>query len=44
MEVLLAAEVPLAHQWKFLEEIRDLGSAKKVMIPAARPTDEKSES
>ena len=41
MEDLLAAEVPLDHQWAYLEEVRDSGIAPKLHIPAAHPTDEK---
>lgn len=41
MEDLLAAEVPLNHQWAYLEDIRASGIAPKILIPAARPADEK---
>ena len=41
MEDLLAAEVPLKHQWAYLEWIRDSGAAQKVLIPAAPPDDDK---
>lgn len=41
MEELLAAEVPLHHQWSYLEQIRDSGIAPKILIPARRPTDDK---
>ncbi len=39
MEGLLAAEVPLDHQWTFLSGLRDSGAASKAGIPAARPID-----
>ncbi len=41
MEDLLAAEVPLNHQWTYLEQVRDSGVAPKILIPAARPADDK---
>lgn len=41
MEELLVAETPVAHQWKFLESVRDSGSAPNVGIPATRPDDDK---
>lgn len=41
MEELLAAEVPLDHQWAYLESIRDTGVAPKILIPGARPADDK---
>jgi len=37
MEQLLAAEVPLDHQWTCLENLRDKALAPKTKIPAARP-------
>lgn len=40
MEDLLAEEVPLQHQWAYLEVLRDGGLAPKTGIPAARPNDE----
>jgi putative ATP-dependent endonuclease of OLD family len=40
MEDLLAAEVPLDHQWGFLTELRDAGLATTSGIPAARPADD----
>ncbi|MFO0617238.1 MAG: AAA family ATPase [Polyangiaceae bacterium] len=40
MEDLLAAEVPLPHQWTFLSEIRDAGVAPTAKIPAVRPGDD----
>lgn len=41
MEDLLAAEVPLNHQWAYLEHIRDTGIVPKILIPAARPPEDK---
>jgi hypothetical protein len=41
MEDLLVAEVPLCHQWSYLEEIRDKELAPKVGIPPIRPDDAK---
>ncbi len=41
MEDLLAAEVPLNHQWAYLEHIRDSDIATKTLIPASRPADDK---
>ena len=41
MEDLLAAEVPLDHQWVYLEHVRNAGIAPKVLLPAARPEDDK---
>ncbi len=41
MEELLAVEVPLHHQWSYLEQIRDSGIAPKIFIPATCPTDDK---
>ena len=38
---LLAAEVPLKHQWAYLEWVRDSGVAPKILIPAAPPADDK---
>jgi putative ATP-dependent endonuclease of OLD family len=40
MEALLAAEVPLNHQWAYLEHVRDTGIAPKILIPRARPSDD----
>lgn len=40
MEELLAAEVPLNHQWSYLEHIRSTGAAPNSKIPIARPADE----
>lgn len=40
MEDLLAAEVPLDHQWAYLEQLRNTGVASKTSIPAARPVDD----
>ncbi|NTV45715.1 MAG: AAA family ATPase [Chlorobiales bacterium] len=39
MEDLLAAEVPLSHQWAYLEHVRDSGITSKVCIPDIRPDD-----
>ena len=41
MEDLLAAEIPLDHQWAYLEQVRDSGVAPKVLLPTARPADDK---
>jgi putative ATP-dependent endonuclease of the OLD family len=41
MEELLVAETPVAHQWKFLESIRDSGCAPNIGIPATQPDDDK---
>ena len=41
MEDLLATEVPLDHQWTYLEQVRDSGIAPKILIPAAFPPDDK---
>ena len=41
MEDLLAAEVPLNHQWSYLREVRDSGVAPKVFIPATPPAGDK---
>jgi putative ATP-dependent endonuclease of the OLD family len=41
MEDLLAAEVPLDHQWAYLERVRDSGIAPKVLVPTARPADDR---
>ncbi|HUW39415.1 MAG TPA: AAA family ATPase [Rectinemataceae bacterium] len=41
MEDLLAAEVPLDHQWTYLENIRDSGLAPGVGIPLAHPANDK---
>ena len=41
MEDLLAAEVPLKHQWAYLEWVRESGVAPKILIPAAPPGDDK---
>ncbi len=41
MEDLLAAEVPLKHQWAYLEGVRESGVAPKILIPAAPPGDDK---
>lgn len=41
MEALLAAEVPLNHQWAYLKQVRDSGVAPKILIPAACPADDK---
>ena len=41
MEHLLAAEVPLDHQWAYLKQVRDSGIAPKIFIPKARPIDDK---
>jgi putative ATP-dependent endonuclease of OLD family len=41
MEYLLAAEVPLHHQWTYLEQVRDSGVAPKIPISTERPTDDK---
>lgn len=40
MEELLAAEIPLARQWSYLEALRDSGISLNVKIPASRPADE----
>jgi putative ATP-dependent endonuclease of OLD family len=40
MEDLLADEVPLKHQWDYLEHIRDSGIASKNIIPTTRPSDD----
>ena len=40
MEDLLAAEVPLKHQWAYLQWVRDSGIAPKIFVPAAPPADE----
>lgn len=40
MEDLLAVEIPLTHQWSYLEYVRDKGIASKTKIPASRPADE----
>lgn len=40
MEELLAAEVPLDHQWAYLEHVRDTGIASKISVPATRPADD----
>ncbi|HQE39882.1 MAG TPA: AAA family ATPase [Zoogloea sp.] len=40
MEELLASEVPLNHQWTYLEHVRDTCIAPKILIPATRPTDD----
>jgi putative ATP-dependent endonuclease of OLD family len=40
-EDLLAAEVPVDHQWTFLCGLRDSGAAPKAGIPPARPDDGK---
>lgn len=37
MEELLAAEVPIQHQWDYLEYLRDEGLATKTKIPANKP-------
>ncbi len=39
-EALLAAEVPLDHQWQFLQAVRDENPDGHYGIPAARPADE----
>lgn len=39
MEELLAAEVPVDHQWTFLSGLRQSGAAPKAGIPEARPND-----
>ena len=41
MEELLAAEVSSNTQWAYLEQIRDSGVAGKILIPAARPAEDK---
>jgi putative ATP-dependent endonuclease of OLD family len=41
IEDLLAAEITLNHQWAYLEHVRDSGIAPKIILPAARPTDDK---
>ncbi len=41
IEDLLAAEVPLDHQWTYLEHVRDSGIAPKILIPAALPADDR---
>lgn len=41
MEDLLAVEVPIDHQWAYLEEIRDNAEASKVFLPMVRPEDDK---
>ena len=40
MEDLLAAEVPLNHQWAYLERVRDSGISPKTRIPQVYPTDD----
>lgn len=37
MEDLLAAVVPIDHQWAYLEYVRDIGVAPQVVIPPAQP-------
>jgi len=41
MEELLAAEVPLEHQWQYLEFIREQILAPKAGIPVDRPDDDR---
>ena len=41
MENLLSAEVPLDHQWSYLKQVRDSGIAPKILIPEARPVDDR---
>jgi putative ATP-dependent endonuclease of the OLD family len=39
MEALLATEVPLNHQWTYLERIRDAALAPKTKIPSTKPAE-----
>lgn len=41
IEDLLAAEVPIRHQWSYLEYVQDNGLAPKVLLPLSCPDDEK---
>jgi putative ATP-dependent endonuclease of OLD family len=41
MEELLAAEVPINHQWSYLEYIRDIAASPKVLLPKVCPDDDK---
>lgn len=40
IEDLLVAEVPIHHQWAYLEHIRDTGAASKTPVPSTRPNDD----
>jgi putative ATP-dependent endonuclease of OLD family len=40
MEDLLVAEVPLEHQWAYLENFRDSGESENGHLPSERPDDD----
>lgn len=40
IEKLLATEVPIARQWEFLNELREMGEQGNLGVPATQPSDQ----